>query len=62
MMDQRFDRDYQAARATFHDSIDHFIRDAMASFRALDAIQFAAPWQQKAARRCDPARPGLTWR
>lgn len=54
MIDQRFDRDYQAGRAAFNDSIDHLFGAVMASFQALSEIQFDAPWQRQARK---PGRP-----
>lgn len=48
MMDQHFDRQYQAGRAELHAGIDALAhrlwREASAVFRAIHRIQFSAPW------------------
>ena len=55
MMDERFDRDYQAGRAALNQGIDHLVDAVMASFRVLSSIQFDAPWQRTAsAGHCPP--------
>lgn len=48
MMDQHFDRQYQAGRAELNDGIDHLLsrlaREARVVFDAMHRIQFSAPW------------------
>jgi hypothetical protein len=57
MIDQIFDRNYQAARADMNREIAKGLRDlgkdALRAFEALQRIQFAAPWtpqKRKAVR------------
>ena len=60
MHDQIYDRDYQAGRAELHAGIDRLVlrlgRTLGATFDAIHAIQFAAPWGQPA--RGHGRRPG----
>jgi hypothetical protein len=60
MRDQIYDRDYQAGRAELHAGIDRAIlragRAIGATFDAIHAIQFAAPWRHPA--RGHGRRPG----
>lgn len=53
MMDEIFDRQYQAGRNQLHDGIDRLVgrgRHAVgATFRAMHRVQFAAPWAKKDA-------------
>ena len=55
MIDEIFDRNYQGARATMHQSFDvalHRIADAFdKSFSALNRIQFDAPWLRRSRSR-----------
>lgn len=48
MMDEHFDRQYQAGRAELHAGIEalgrRLLREASAVFRAIHRIQFSAPW------------------
>lgn len=48
MMDQHFDRGYQAGREELHSGIDALVRHLVSSttqvFDALHRIQFSAPW------------------
>ena len=48
MMDQHFDRGYQAGREELHAGIDALLRklvtNASAVFNAIHRIQFSAPW------------------
>ena len=50
MRDEIYDREYQAGRAELHAGIDRAIlrigRFIGATFDAIHAIQFAAPWRQ----------------
>ena len=51
MRDELFDRDYQAGRDALHDGIDRLVAGAAKALRVLNAIQFDAPWRDRAARR-----------
>ena len=48
MMDQHFDRGYQAGREELHAGIDALLRNlatnTSAVFNAIHRIQFSAPW------------------
>lgn len=48
MMDEHFDRQYQAGRAHLNDGIDRLLKrlagELRAVFKALHRIQFSAPW------------------
>lgn len=48
MMDQHFDRQYQAGRAELNGGIDHLLtrlaREAKVVSDAMHRIQFSAPW------------------
>ena len=61
MMDQLFDRDYQAGRASLNagfnralSRLGHAIDNA---FRVLERIEYNSPWTQKTPRRRLGARP-----
>ena len=60
MHDEIYDREYQAGRSELHAGIDRAIlrigRSIAATFDAIHAIQFAAPWRQPPPRR--GGRPG----
>ncbi len=49
MRDEIYDRDYQAGRADLHAGIDrvvlNLVRLLAATFDAIHAIHFAAPWR-----------------
>lgn len=51
MIDQIYDRNYQAARATINADIDHSLRALSTAigntFRSIHRIQFAAPWNDR---------------
>ena len=51
MIDQLYDRNYQAARAQMnHDigiGLDRLVAKTAAAFAALARIQFAAPWRMQ---------------
>jgi len=44
MVDEIYDRSYQAGRAEFHAGIDRMARKAAETFREIARIQFQAPW------------------
>ena len=54
MMDQHFDRGYQAGREELHSGIDALVRRLVSStvpvFDALHRIQFSAPWADSRPR------------
>lgn len=54
MMDQHFDRQYQAGRAELNDGIDQLLRrlgrEARVVFDAIHRIQFSAPWADPRSR------------
>ena len=58
MHDEIYDRDYQAGRSELHAGIDRAIvragRAIGATFDAIHAVQFAAPWHH-ARRKGGPA-------
>jgi hypothetical protein len=51
MVDEIYDRTYQAGREEFHDGIERGLErlrcGVVTTFRALHAIQFAAPWNKR---------------
>jgi hypothetical protein len=51
MIDQHFDRTYQAAREDMNraiaDGLRMIGRDVLRAFETLDRIQFASPWTQQ---------------
>ena len=51
MFDEIHDRTYQAGREQFHADIDRGLEKlrcgVVTTFRALHAIQFAAPWRKR---------------
>lgn len=53
MIDEIHDRTYQAGRAELHDGIDRLVSKVAASFgatfRAIERIQFDAPWKPRSA-------------
>ena len=53
MIDQIYDRQYQAGRAHLHDGIDRLVNKVSASlaetFRAVERVQFDAPWKSRSA-------------
>ena len=55
MRDEIYDREYQAGRAELHAGIDRAIlrlgRAIAATFDAIHAVHFAAPWQQPRRKR-----------
>lgn len=55
MMDEHFDRQYQAGRHEFHAGIDRLIlrlgREIGAVFHAVHRIQFSAPWANSRPRQ-----------
>ena len=60
MMDELFDRDYQAGRASLNDGLNralgrlgHAIDNA---FKVLERIEYNSPWTQKSPRRRVTAR------
>ena len=61
MMDEIFDRQFQAGRADLNAGIDRglerFGRSLMSGFEALNRIQFAAPWTT--SRSAKKRGPGL---
>ena len=54
MMDEHFDRGYQAGREHLHDGIDALIRRLIEgtakTFEAIHRIQFSAPWTNPRSR------------
>ena len=54
MMDEHFDRNYQAGRAEFHAGIDalgrRLVREGSALFKAIHRINFSAPWNPPHSR------------
>lgn len=54
MIDEIFDRSYQQSRSSMNAGmalgLAHLGRSAMDAFRALDAIQFEAPWSVRQPR------------
>jgi hypothetical protein len=56
MRDELFDREYQAGRSALNASIDRMIEGMARSLRALNAIQFDAPWKHEADGASRPAR------
>jgi hypothetical protein len=55
MRDEIFDRDYQAGRDALHDGIDRLVAKTAATFGAIAAIQFDAPWKRSGSRTRDRA-------
>ena len=55
MIDEIFDRQYQSGRAELNVGIDravaHVGRSILASFEALERIQFDAPWRKTNNRK-----------
>lgn len=51
MMDEFFDRTYQAGRADLNDGIDALLRrtsrSVLNTFEVLNRIEFAAPWRKR---------------
>lgn len=51
MIDEIYDRTYQAGREHLHSGIDRGLEklrcSVLTTFRALHAIQFAAPWARR---------------
>ena len=45
MVDQIYDRGYQAGRAELHHGIDRLLHRIAATFEAIARIQFKAPWR-----------------
>ncbi|MEO6114137.1 MAG: hypothetical protein ABIP07_06810 [Sphingomicrobium sp.] len=54
MRDELFDRDYQEGREALNDGINRLLSHLMDGFRTLTAIQFAAPWKQRAGQSREP--------
>ena len=54
MIDEIYDRSYQAGRAELHDGIDRLVKKIGsglgATFRAIQRAQFDAPWKPSSAR------------
>lgn len=54
MIDQIYDRQYQASRIMLNQGIDlglaRLVRSARIAFSALNRIQFSAPWIQRSRR------------
>ena len=54
MMDEHFDRGYQAGRAELHGGIDALVakisRSVSATFDAVHRINFSAPWTNPRSR------------
>ena len=48
MIDQIYDREYQAGRAALNDSLGRLIDGAGQSLRVLHKINFDAPWKHAA--------------
>ena len=44
MMDEQFDRGYQAGRADLHGGIDRALARVIASFEAINRVAWRAPW------------------
>ena len=55
MMDEHFDRNYQAGREAFHAGIDALLArlssEVSAVFAAIHRIHFSAPWTNSRPRR-----------
>ena len=55
MMDQIFDRNYQAGRSALNTNIDRSLAKLSTAigntFRSIHRIQFAAPWNERRAIR-----------
>jgi hypothetical protein len=51
MVDQIYDRQYQAGRAELHAGIDRLGRKIIEGFRTLNRIQFEAPWKRSQRTR-----------
>ena len=49
MLDERFDRDFQAARADLNDGLDTLFATVGNGLRALHRIQWSAPWSAESA-------------
>lgn len=56
MIDEIYDRGYQAGRADLHNGIDRLAKKIaesfVATFRAATRIQFDAPWKSRPASDC----------
>ena len=54
MMDEHFDRQYQAGRAELHAGVEalggRLLREATAVFEAIHRIRFSAPWNPPHSR------------
>lgn len=59
MIDEIYDREYQAARSALHRQLATLVGDALsrvgASFDALNRAQFAAPWRTRSPSGRRPA-------
>ena len=55
MHDEIFDREYQAGREALNHGIDRLVAGIGQTFKVMAAIQFNAPWQRSARRKCGPA-------
>jgi hypothetical protein len=62
MVDQMFDREYQAGRSAMNSDLDRgmsgFVSGLRAGFELLNRIQWSAPWNAPAPRN-RPKRRGL---
>ena len=56
MIDEIFDREYQAGREHFHGGIDRLVQRVGAAmgntFAAIQRVQFDAPWKRKKPVGC----------
>lgn len=52
MRDEMFDRDYQAARDVLNADIARLATTVLEGFRALNDIQFRAPWTGRSDPKC----------
>ncbi|QIK96323.1 hypothetical protein G7076_07565 [Sphingomonas sp. HDW15A] len=51
MRDEMFHRTHEAGREALHDGIDRLIEKIMTAFRALERVQFNAPWRSRKLAR-----------
>ena len=49
MVDELYDRNYQAGREQLHAGIDRLIAAVASSLAALNRVQFDAPWKHRRA-------------
>jgi hypothetical protein len=57
MIDEIYDRDYQAGRAALNGALTaafkHLGIEIRDTFEALNRIEYSAPWAARANKRCD---------